>query len=238
MFDEEAWDEERWEAFLRDHDRRVDRYMELLFRFMRKHPQPDPEETEALAAWKAALRTWLRDKGWRHEDLILPFMWFGEEHADDEHDDDPADAFLFGGPTPFAADEPWDDDFAELERLPVYQRTCTLSVEVLDWAHGLSAAVKDSRLVHFCAHIAQVPGHLARGFGIGHERDTLGGNIACAKRGLADANAALALLARMKRAPYMDGSTYQHLYEQTYEARNAIAVYVQDLRDRFNLGID
>ena len=38
-FDDENWDEERWEAFLRDHDKQVDRYMELMFRFMRKYPQ-------------------------------------------------------------------------------------------------------------------------------------------------------------------------------------------------------
>ena len=86
--------------------------------------------------------------------------------------------------------------------------------------------------------MAQAPAHLARGYGIGHERDTLGGNIACAKRGLADANAALALLARMKSAPYMNASTYRRLYEQAYEVRNAIALYVLDLRERFDLGID
>ena len=235
-FDDDAWDEERWEAFLRDHDKRVDRYMELLFRFMRKHPQPDPGEAEAFARWKASLRAWLRERGWQHEDMILRFIWFDEEQAEEEAEEDAA--FVFGGSTPFADEEDAEDTFEALERLPVYQRACVLSNEVLDWAHALSGDVKDSRLAHFCAHVAQVPAHLAQGYGIGHERETLGGNIACAKRGLADANAALALLARMKRAPYMDAATYRLLYEQAYEVRNAVALYVQDLRERFNLGID
>ncbi len=235
--DNENWDEERWEAFLRDHDKQVDRYMELMFRFMRKHPQPDPEETEAFASWKAALRAWLRDKGWRHGDVMLPFFWFGEEQAEEEHDDNEAFSFI-DGPTPFDDDADAEDTFEALERLPVYQRACDFSAEVLDWAHALSSDVKDNRLIHFCSHVAQAPAHLARGFGIGHERDTLGGNIACAKRGLADANAALALLARMKSAAYMDAPTYRRLYEQAYEVRNAIALYVLDLRERFDLGID
>ena len=233
-FDDEAWDEERWEAFLREHDRRVDRFTELIFRFLRKHPQPDPEDTDAFASWQEALRAWLRGRGWQHEDVILQFIWLGAEEAEEALDDD---AVLFGGSASFAGEDA-AEAFDALERLPVYQRASRLSNDVLDWAHALSGDVKDSRLAHFCSHVAQVPAHLAQGYGIGHERDTLGGNIACAKRGLADANAALGLLARMKQSPYMDEPTYRHLYEQVYEVRNEVALYVQDLREQFNLGVD
>ena len=235
-FDNEAWDEDRWEAFLRDHDRRVDRYTELIFRFMRKYPQPDPEDAGAFASWRDALRAWLRDKGWRFDDVIMPFFWLEEEQADEELADE--EVFLFDGSTLFADHDDEEDAFSELERLPVYLSASTLSAEVLDWAHALSDDVKDSALVHFCSYVAQVPAHIARGYGIGHEHDTLGGNIACAKRGLADANAALDLLGRMKRAPYLDEPTYRRLYEQVYEVRNEVALYVQDLREWFNLGID
>ena len=231
-FDDEAWDEERWEAFLRDHDKRVDHYMEVIFRFMRKHPMPDPEDEAAFATWRASLRAWMRDEGWRCDDLILPFFWFAEEHLEEDLDD----VFPFGGATSFI--DPEDENLDALQHLPVYQGACDLSVEVLDWAYALSGDDKDSRLVHFCAHVAQIPAHVARGYGIGHERDTLGGNIACVKRGLSDANAALDLLARMKPALYMDPATYRRLYEQAYEVRNALALYLQDLRDRFDLGVD
>ena len=36
----------------------------------------------------------------------------------------------------------------------------------------------------------------------------------------------------MKHAPYMDADTYRHLYERAYEARNQMALYIQDLRDQ------
>ena len=234
-FDDQAWDEERWEAFLREHDRRVDRYTELIFRFLRKYPQPDPQNTEAFVSWREALRNWLRDEGWRFDDVMMPFFWLEEEPSEEEMAD--TDALLFGSTPPFT-DEDDGDAFGALERLPVYVSACALSTQVLDWAHALSDDVKDNALVHFCSHVAQVPAHVARGYGIGHDHDTLGGNIACAKRGLADANAALALLGRMKRAAYMDAATYRHLYEQAYEVRNELALYVQHLREQFDLGVD
>ena len=40
---DDAWDEEQWEAFLRDNDRRVDRYLELFQGFLQEHPRP-PED--------------------------------------------------------------------------------------------------------------------------------------------------------------------------------------------------
>jgi hypothetical protein len=84
----------------------------------------------------------------------------------------------------------------------------------------------------------QVPAKVAEGHAIGYERDMLGGNIACVKRALAAANSALQRLYQLKHEPYMARDTYRALYEDTYELRNALGLYVQDLRDRFNLGID
>ena len=194
-FEDEAWDEERWEAFLRANDQRADRYLDLFFHFFSDLPHPGPD-LEALEAAQD----------------FLP----DEERAFDD-EDDPADDF---------------------RALPIYQQAFRLSTDVLDWANGLAGRSKDSTLVHFCAHAMQIAANIARGHGIGRDRDALGGNIACAKRGLADANAALDLLRQMKRASYMDAATYRRLYEETFETRNAVGLYIQDLRDRFDLGID
>ncbi len=233
FFDDEAWDEERWEAFLRDNDKRVDRYMDLIFQFMHDHPRPEAADPSAFDAWKAALRSFLRDKGWRREDISLPFLWLEEEHAEDAAEDDALedDALFF-------EDDAFEDDFDDLERLPLYRRALDFADEVMDWAEALAGGEKDSTLVHFCLHAGQVAANIARGHGIGRERDALGGNIACAKRGLADANAALDLLRQMKRASYMDAATYRRLYEHAFELRNQLGLYVQELRDQFNLGID
>ena len=232
-FEDDAWDEEQWEAFLRDNDRRVDRYMELFFTFLRKHPRPPEADAEAIAAWKEQLRAFLRNKGWRRDDLILPFIWLDEDPSDDEHELlDLADEFIEADLD--ADDVPFDD----LEHLPLYRHAFELTSEVLDWAHGLEGDLKDSNLVQFCSHVMQIPANIARGHGIGIDREGLGGNIACVKRGLNEANDALDLLRLMKSAPYMDAATYRAVYERVYEVRNAMGLYVQDLRARFDLGID
>lgn len=241
FYDDEAWDEERWEAFLRDNDKRVDRYMELFYRFMTKHPRPDRGDESAFAAWKETLRTFIAEKGWRREDIVLPFLWLDEDPSDEATDEREEIGLFFDGEADedfFDEEDPFADDLDDFQSLPIYQHAFELSVYALDWAHGLSGEVKDSTLVHFCSHITQVPANIAKGHGLGTDRDGLGGNIACAKRGLADANAALDLLRQMKEASYMDTATYRHLSEHTFEVRNQLGVYIQELRARFNLGID
>ena len=69
---------------------------------------------------------------------------------------------------------------------------------------------------------------------MGYEREMLGGNIACAKRGLKAANDALGWLKEMKGARFLSQPQYMHFYEQTFEVRNNLGIYVQDLRGRFD----
>jgi hypothetical protein len=73
---------------------------------------------------------------------------------------------------------------------------------------------------------------------MGLELEMIGGNIACLKRALAAANAALELLRELKPAGYVDTALYLSFYEDTYEIRNQVGVYVQVLRRRFDLGIE
>ena len=126
----------------------------------------------------------------------------------------------------------------ELSFLPIYQDALSLTRRVLQWSDKLPGAVKDSTLVQFCANVMQVTANIAKGHGIGLEQDTIGGNIACLKRAIKAANIALELLLEMKEQPYMQSGLYKPLYEQLYELRNETGIYIQNLRDRFNLGID
>ena len=84
----------------------------------------------------------------------------------------------------------------------------------------------------------QITANIAKGHGIGLELDMIGGNIACLKRGIQAANTALDLLKDMRDKEYMAPPVYFSLYEKTYEVRNQVGVYIQELRDRFNMGID
>jgi hypothetical protein len=240
MPEPEIWDEERWEAFLRENDRRTDRYMELMYGFLRRHPRPDLGDVRVLERWKNRLRAFLRDRGWRREDIILPFLWLEQDPGHPLEDLWLADE---GAPLedPMAPEGGFSapvDSLDSFEHLPIYQQAESLASAVLDWADALADAAKTSTLVHFCSCITQIPANVARGHGLGYEVETLGGNIACVKRALAAANAALRLLHELKGAPHLSDERYRALYEDVYEMRNALGTYVQDLRARFNLGID
>lgn len=224
---EEAWDENRWEAFLRESDRRSDRYMELLFQFMQEHPHPGEENKKSLSDWETRFRNFLRRKGWL--DAIDNQETESDALTTENEDAWEGELFLE------------DDEQIELfnfESLPLYQQAFSLTSDVLEWAHSLAGERKNLSLVHYCSHLTQIPANIARGHGFGLEHEYIGGYIACVKRGLADANAALATLKQMKTAPYMESGTYRRFYEQTYELRNALGVYVQDLRAKFDLDID
>lgn len=225
---DEIWDEERWEAFLRENDRRLDRYMTLLFAFMARYPPPSRNDEQAVLRWETALREYLRGRG-----LEPPASALGGP------DDDPGAAGDPGEPGDVDPDDALLDDILDdVARLPIYRQALALATDVLEWSNNLPGAVKDSTLVQLCAHLTQVPAHVANGHDMGYEQDMLGGNIACAKRGLSAANAALELLREARPEVYMDTRTYGALYERTYELRNALGIYVQELRARFDLGID
>ena len=228
--EEEIWDEHRWESFLRENDRRVDRYMADLYLFLERNPQPDPRAEDDLLLWKAKLRTFMEARGWADPELPL------QDEPDDEFDEAPLDLDDLVSAASFFSDPEVDVD--GVHQIPVYNRAVALGTSVLAWANVIPGDVKDSTLVQFCSHVMQIAANLAKGHGIGYEQDMIGGNIACVKRGLGAANTALSLLHEMRDASYIDQAMYARLYEDTFEVRNEVGLYVQDLRRRFDLGID
>lgn len=228
--DGEIWDEERWEAFLEENDRRVEHYMLILFRFMSENPPPASNSTVDRQEWERELREYLLSNG-LNPDEALPRA-LSETWSDDE--DEPSEGF----DQPLLQAEPDDDALEDINRIPVYLNAQRFASRALKWSNRLPGRVKDSTLVQFCSNAVQIPSNLAKGHGIGYEMEMLGGNIACAKRALASANAALDLLREIKTASYMEPELYHSFYEDCYEVRNQIGIYVQELRGRFNLGVD
>lgn len=225
---DEIWDEHDWEDFLRENDRRVDRFMALLTDFMARYPPPPegaPPDDEA--AWKTRLEAFMRrHTGFEGSADDLP-VWEDEDDRDEE-----------------ATGESWKTGLAAfpeqqpVDALPVYQAARTLADHVSRWSEPIPTHAKDSGLVQFCSHVLEVPAKLSGGHAVGYERDVLGGNIAYVKRSLAAANAALEALQRIQDASYMRPAAYRRLYEATYEVRNAVALHVLRLRERFERGTD
>ncbi|MEM1125340.1 MAG: hypothetical protein AAGI71_01720 [Bacteroidota bacterium] len=219
---EDVWDEEQWEAFLRAQDRRVRRYMDLVHAYMIHWPPPEPD-APARRSWEDGLRAYIARKGLHPDDPILA-AFFSETRPFVEPD--PED------------EEPTEESWLEVDNLALFQQATALVTDVLTWTNALSITVKNATLVDYCSHLTQIPVHLAKGHRFGTERDALGGYIACVKRALTHANQALGELADQKGAAYMTPARYATLYERTYELRNALGLYVQHLRERFNLGVD
>ncbi|MEM8486416.1 MAG: four helix bundle protein [Bacteroidota bacterium] len=232
MFGDEIWDENEWEAFLRKDDDRIERYMKLLNRFLSDHPLPKTENDQDNQAWRDAFKAYLIQHG-------LPFEEFeaGQFQADNEEQEEHS-PIPFDLPTEDLIMEEDREAFESLQQIPVYQLAYDLTTYVLSWSDGLPGETKDSVLVQFCSSIMQVTANIAKGHGMGYDLEVLGGNIACLKRGIKAANTALDLLREMKGRRYFTPAAYADLYERTYEVRNSVGLHIQDLRDRFNLGID
>lgn len=208
--DDEVWDEERWERYLREADARTERWMRTFTAFLGDYPAPARDDAEAYAAWEARLREHLRRQGLPDAfDAYPP----GESGADDE---DAPDAV----PDPLAARA---EDYA---------------ARVIEWSGTLPDAARDSPLVAFVVASLQVPAELVKARAFETDRDVLGGAIACVKRALAHANAALGALAELREAAVLTGAPYADFYEALYELRNAVALRVLALRERFDLGVD
>lgn len=228
--EEEVWDEHRWESFLRENDRRVDRYMTDLYQFLERNPQPDPSDEDAMLLWKAKMRSFMEARGWADPESPL------NEEVEAELDEPPLGLEDLVSAANFFTDP--EDDVEGVHSIPIYNRAVALGTNVLAWANVIPGDQKDSTLVQFCSHIMQIAANIAKGHGIGYEHDMIGGNIACVKRGLGAANTALSLLHELRGVPYLDEAMYARLYEETFEVRNEVGLYVQDLRRRFELGVD
>ena len=229
MFSDDIWDEERWESFLRKDDERVSRYMNILNQFLDEHPPPKTDDRKIQMAWREAFRAYLIQYGWQSDDVELAF--FRSESSESLDEESLGDTLEF-------IEEHTENVYEELSYVPVYLDALTLTHNTLDWSDRLPGAIKDSTLVQFCASVMQITANIAKGHGMGLERDMIGGNIACLKRAIMSANTALELLPEMKDQAYMDPSRYPVLYEDVYELRNSLGIYIQELRDRFIRGVD
>lgn len=221
MYDDEIWDEFKWEAFLKEQDKKVDRYMELFYRY-----QDDPNRDEIIAremGW-----TWLLEKDEEDESE----SGFADEFFDDDDDE--------GEEWKIAAGIKDDlSEFDDFHKSPLYQKAHAFAVTALRLSDKLPERFRsDSSVVDFISNAAIAGAKIAGGTAIGDEDlNELGCNIAYCKRGLAAANLAIAALREMKGKKIIDGEFYLKLVKEATEIRNGIASYVLELREKFNRGV-
>jgi len=214
--DSEIWDEHRWEAHFQESDRASEKYRKLLEKYM-DHPDRD-EIIEREMGWEDSKE----DERWVDE--INKML---EEYEEDQKAESwKKDAGL----------EDKSDWFDELENNPVYQTAFNFGTE----SHLLLKEKKvdynnESVLIFMSSSIIPAA-KIAGGHALGFSPETLGGNIANCKRGLAEANKALEALQQMREENILDETPCLKLSRDCKRMRDDLAMYILDLREMFNRG--
>lgn len=247
-FDDGLWDEFRWEAHLEEVERKSDQ--------LRKFISSDSKGN--TPRWLTLLNESLSEDdafdAYVEEELLLDEAYFPEEDDDWEDEDDfDEDDFLFGYEDEFYDDE---DDFDEgeewkslsndyalsnygsLDNLEIYNNSKEYAIAVLRWVEKVPNKFQSKPLQEYVSETLKIGAKLAGGYSFGFEPDYIGANIAYTKKALKYANLSLQLLQSLKKSPYFDSQTYAGFHAYIFELRNDIGVYVQELRDRFNLRLD
>jgi hypothetical protein len=113
-----------------------------------------------------------------------------------------------------------------------------MAVDVLKWGESIQANMMSPQVHEFVSNVLKIGAKLAGGYSFGFEKDVLGGNIAYTKKALHSSNDALLKLQNMKGSLRFKNDTYYDFHARLFEIRNDIGVYVQELRDQFQFGIE
>ncbi|MEX0823548.1 MAG: hypothetical protein WD735_06470 [Balneolaceae bacterium] len=247
------WNEHQWESHLNE----IEKRSEQLRRFITSDPKGN------LPRWITLLQESMDEldavEAFIEEELLLDEAYFpdDEDDWDDEDEDMDDDDFFFQDDVfPFFDEDEDEDDFdygeewkelseeftfsdyGSIDNLDVYKNARGFAVDVLKWAETIPPNYRTKQVDEFVGNVLKITAKLAGGYSFGFEQDVLGGNIAYTKKGLKSANEALRYLQSMKKEPFIVQAVYSKFHARLFEIRNDIGIYVQELRDRFNLGLE
>jgi hypothetical protein len=260
--DDEIWDEQQWEAYINEVEQKTEllrklleantdtelpRWMKLLRDNLSEHDAVDAYIEEELSLEDVYYPD-DEDDDWEDEDEFDDEFWFDSDELEDMNDwEDEEDLdWLFSDEDDFDEGEWWKSesqdftysDYGNIENLSIYTDAHELSVGVLRWAQQIDESTKNPVLKAFIDNLLQIGAKLAAGYAFGFDQDVLGANIVYTRKALDLANRSLDLLIRLKKASFMQQQVYYHLHGQLFELRNDVGIYLQDLRERFQLGLE
>lgn len=250
------WDEFMWE----DHMNKIEKKRENFLKFIQEN-----NAANGMPRWLALLQETndepdavdaFIEEELETEDLFFDDEFDGEDYNDGDEDrlgddgffpDDNDDAFWDDEIDDFEEGEEWKmlsteftfSDSGSIENLKTYNRSYELAVNTLKWVEKIHNKHQHKALNEFVSNTLIISAKLAGGYSFGFEKDFIGGNIACTKKALQAANNALYLLKyELKKQPFIVQREYNFFARELFEVRNDIGIYIQELRDRFNLGFE
>ena len=206
---DKIWDEHDWERFLQEQERRTEKYMELLEKYL-DHPQRD----ELIA----------RELGWTHLTDNERRIW--EEEVDAQFEQELADFDEVRG-------EGDGEEALEEHFHPLYQHAIAVSAEVEQITNVLVInGHEHPASVALRCQLAIAAGKLAAALN-DEEIDEIGMTIAFLKRALHGINLALGAAAQIREANLLDQPAQDRIRERLFELRDGVVSSMGNFRAEF-----
>jgi hypothetical protein len=201
-----AWDEYEWERFLQQQDRKTEKYMELLEKYL-DHPQRD----QIIA----------REMGWTH--LLTSDGWSDEEDAN------AADVEAVG-----VENEANDDDAASssidtFEEHSLYRSAFALTVWIDQLFDENSTLQNDPAAVKLATHSALASAKLAAALS-DDDVDEIGMTIAYLKRALKAITTSMDAAAQMSAEHSINPRQHGVLLQRLFQVRDGIITLMGEYR--------
>ena len=241
-FDDELWDEHKWEAHLNEVEKKSEQ--------LRKFISSDHKGT--VPRWITLLKESLSEddafEAFVEEELLLDEAYFPEDDDDwDEEDEFDDEDFLLGNAEEFDEEDDFDSgeewkslsedfalsDYGSLDNLTLFNDARIFAVDILKWSESIPPKKQDANFFEFVSDSLKIAAKLAGGYSFGFEPEYLGANIAYTKKALSFANHSLELMQKLKTELLFNKLQYAEFNGRLFELRNDIGIYVQTLRDRF-----
>ncbi|MHA3773865.1 hypothetical protein ACXR0O_20210 [Verrucomicrobiota bacterium sgz303538] len=209
---DKVWDEYDWERFLQQQDRKTEKYMELLERYI-----DDPNRDQIIA----------REMGWEHlldkegqdwaESVDSQFAEEIASHADDDEEDD-------------EEEDAEDEEPEGFEVHPLYQAAFALTTWVDQMFEECGDRVQNhSAAIRLSTHAAVAGAKLAAALS-DDDIDELGMTIAYLKRALHAVTIALDCAVQLRNERVIDSARFGGLNQRLFQVRDGIIELMGDYR--------
>ncbi|MFB3897147.1 MAG: hypothetical protein ACE14V_12675 [bacterium] len=218
-WDEETdWDEDRWEEYFQEQERRADYYTQKFEQSLKKYEAaeyPDPLEEAFNDIFPA-----LDGSSSPEESNEMDDLFFGTEPDSDTEIAEPA----------WAQDEP-TEDYDDFRKIYAYQLAYEFGIAIHHFVEPFfKTPIKATALYQLHDLEFQVASHIACGHAYGYEREGIVANIAKCKRALKTVNICIDAILKIKSHKIATPNQIDTLFQQAIVVRDAIINWIEELR--------